>query len=206
MNIRPLLIEFTGTPEAGKTTTLRMLQDSLIAEGLKVEIIRESAEIVPAEIPKGDFDYTRYTRFVTLSKIIHAKHTDNDIILIDRGYWDGQLFAYHQFANNECTKQQLDDFLNVFSDITLSPDLLIAFFCDAKVALERRGGPGHVVTEDFINNYNMIMSTFISKIVSTPYSTIDTSFLSITEVVQQMKKRIYSCFVDYFAQNFKNVL
>lgn len=97
MNIRPLLIEFTGTPEAGKTTTLRMLQDSLIAEGLKVEIIRESAEIVPAEIPKGDFDYTRY-------------------------------------------------------------------------------------------------------------STIDTSFLSITEVVQQMKKRIYSCFVDYFAQNFKNVL
>lgn len=200
MNMQPLFIEFTGTPEAGKTTTIRILQEHLIKQGLKVDIIRESAEIVPTEIPKNQFDYTRYTRLITLSEIIKAKYSNNDIVLIDRGYWDGQFFGYKHLGDGQCNRSQLEDFLKLFSDISLAPDLLIAFFCSPTVALERRGGPGHIVTETFLKKYNSLMSDFLKSHVSTPYTRMDTSYMQIEDVVTCINSAISIC----LASNVKN--
>ena len=50
---KPLLVEFTGTPEAGKTTTISIIYKQLISMGYKVRIYPESAEITPGFIPKG---------------------------------------------------------------------------------------------------------------------------------------------------------
>lgn len=45
--MRPFIVEFVGTPEAGKTTSVKMLRRSLEEKGYKVGLVRESAEIVP---------------------------------------------------------------------------------------------------------------------------------------------------------------
>lgn len=196
MNMQPLFIEFTGTPEAGKTTTIRMLQERLSSKGFKVEIIRESAEIVPSEIPKTSFDYTRYGRLLTLSKIIQAKYSTSDIILIDRGYWDGQFFGYKSFSDGQCTSTELCNFLKLFSDISMAPHLLIAYFCTPQVALKRRGGPGHIVTKDFVINYNSLMKNFLKTHVTTPFTCIDTSHLEIEDVVLYTENAISICFAN----------
>jgi len=44
--MRPFIVEFLGTPEAGKTTSVKMLRRSLEEKGYKVGLVRESAEIV----------------------------------------------------------------------------------------------------------------------------------------------------------------
>lgn len=41
--MRPFIVEFLGTPEAGKTTSVKMLRRSLEEKGYKVGLVRESA-------------------------------------------------------------------------------------------------------------------------------------------------------------------
>lgn len=51
--MRPFIVEFLGTPEAGKTTSVKMLRRSLEEKGYKVGLVRESAEIVPDMFKTG---------------------------------------------------------------------------------------------------------------------------------------------------------
>ena len=48
----PIIIEFTGLPNSGKTTFIYNLSKTLEESGLKVKIMQEDAELVPKEIPK----------------------------------------------------------------------------------------------------------------------------------------------------------
>ena len=52
---RPFMVEFSGTPEAGKTTSILTVSKMLENAGYTTEILRESAESLPDEIPKGTF-------------------------------------------------------------------------------------------------------------------------------------------------------
>ena len=52
MNKRPLVIEFTGLPNSGKTTLIHVLAEKLQEDGYKVKIMQEDAELVPKCIPK----------------------------------------------------------------------------------------------------------------------------------------------------------
>ena len=67
--MRPIMVEFTGTPEAGKTTVIERLQKQLEEQGFKVTVIQESAELVPPEFPKGSWDANVWMRTITHSKI-----------------------------------------------------------------------------------------------------------------------------------------
>ena len=46
---KPFMVEFTGTPEAGKTTSIRNVANKLLNEGYTVAILEESAERLPEE-------------------------------------------------------------------------------------------------------------------------------------------------------------
>ena len=47
------MVEFSGTPEAGKTSTISAVADILRNANYKVITLRESAESLPCEIAKG---------------------------------------------------------------------------------------------------------------------------------------------------------
>ena len=44
---KPFMVEFTGTPEAGKTTTIKNVANKLTNMGYRVSILQESAEKLP---------------------------------------------------------------------------------------------------------------------------------------------------------------
>ena len=62
---RPFMVEFSGTPEAGKTTTINAVADMLRKNDYKTIILKESAESLPSEIPKGTFDANMWMHFIT---------------------------------------------------------------------------------------------------------------------------------------------
>ena len=62
---KPFMVEFSGTPEAGKTTTIKKLADMLRNRNYKVMTLKESAESLPAEIPKGTFDANMWMHLIT---------------------------------------------------------------------------------------------------------------------------------------------
>ncbi len=183
--MRPIMIEFTGTPEAGKTTVIRNLQKILEEKNnLKVSIIQESAELQPEDFPKGSWDANYWMRYITCANILHSIYRPCDIVIIDRGVIDLQFFGIKFFKENNCSEEEYNSYMNMFSS-RLYPDYLIALSCTPETAISRRGGPGRIVNLDFIKEYNKILYSFF-KTVNVPKSLINTSSKTVEEVVSQI--------------------
>ena len=82
---KPFMVEFTGTPEAGKTTVITNVSNQLTALGYRVFVLKESAEKLPRQIPKGTWDANLWMHYQTMSGLLKAKYINADIVLIDRG-------------------------------------------------------------------------------------------------------------------------
>lgn len=160
---KPYMVEFTGTPEAGKTTTIKIVADKLAEQGYNVVVLQESAERLPNEIPKGIWDANLWMHYQTISGILRARYITTDIILIDRGLVDsnfyGKKFLWEGIINNE----QYEKFRKQFID-ELFPDFLIALTVSPEIAIKRRGGAGRLVNEGYIRNYNKFFMRYYEEI------------------------------------------
>lgn len=188
--MRPIMVEFTGTPEAGKTTVIKRLQKQLEEQGFKVTVIQESAELVPPELPKGSWDANVWMRYNTCSKLLHAIYMPVHIILVDRGSIDHQFFGLRFFKRGMCSLDDYISYMGVFTP-NLNPDFLITLVTEPEVSLERRGGPGRLVNLDFLKEYNNLLYDFYETI-TVPKTLIETSNLSIDDVTSQVYEIIYS--------------
>ena len=186
---RPFLVEFLGTPEAGKTTTIKLLRNSLVSLGYNVDIIRESAEIVPSYFGKGSLDAHFWMRLTTARSILEALQGNADIVLLDRGtldtiFWDYLFFKEHRL--DESTRKHVDDF---FTDIGLFPNLCIILHIPPELSIQRRGGEGRIVTKKFVEEFNDTLFEFASQI-DQPQISIDTSSKPPDEIAQTLLKEI----------------
>jgi len=188
--MRPIMVEFTGTPEAGKTTVIKRLQKKLKEQGFKATVIQESAELVPPEFPKGTWDAHVWMRTITSSKIRHSLYLDTDIVLIDRGAIDAKLMGLKCLNSKQCS---IEDFISYMSMFTpkLDPHYLIVLVANPETALLRRGGPGRIVNLDYVKEYNKLLYDFYETI-TVPKTLIETSLLSIDDVNSQVYEIINS--------------
>lgn len=155
--MRPLMVEFTGTPEAGKTTVIGKLKVELESRGYKVSVVQESAELLPSEFPKGSWDAYLWMKYTTYANLLHSFYMPCDIILIDRGIIDTYFFGLKFLNANACTFEQFSkSFDTAFA--YLNPDYVITLVSDADTSLVRRGGPGRVVNRKFLEEYNFVNS------------------------------------------------
>lgn len=101
---KPFMVEFTGTPEAGKTTSIRNVANKLLNEGYTVAILEESAERLPEEIPKGTWDANLWMHYQTQAGILRATYLEANVVLIDRGLIDSNFYGRKFLWENVCTK------------------------------------------------------------------------------------------------------
>ena len=94
LNSRPFIVEFSGTPEAGKTTTIGTVANMLRNKGYKVITLRESAEMLPEEIAKGTFEGNLWMHMITQSELLRASYSKSDIVLADRGIIDSYFYGW----------------------------------------------------------------------------------------------------------------
>lgn len=89
---KPVVVEFAGTPKAGKTTTLATLSGFLKRCGFKVEVIIERASVCPIRDKKhGNFNI--WTACTTLTQVLEKTQSpprpdDPDVVILDRGLFD----------------------------------------------------------------------------------------------------------------------
>ena len=135
MSIRPLTIEFTGLPNAGKTTLIHNLQKSLSAKGFSVKVMQEDAELVPSVIPKLTWVRNVWITFGQLQTLLECNYSDCDIILLDRGYYDALFWAKFLYLQKVCTQSESETIINILdmtnSSFKLKPDFL--FVIDVSV-------------------------------------------------------------------------
>lgn len=89
---KTIVIEFAGTPKAGKTTTLNQINAFLKRCGFKVEIVVERASVCPIK-DKKHVNFNIWTACTTLSQLLEKTQTpprpeDPQVLILDRGIFD----------------------------------------------------------------------------------------------------------------------
>ena len=166
----PFMVEFTGTPEAGKTTCILEVKRRLEAKKLKVSFVGESAEIIPENIyEKGSFEAHLAMRLTTVLSILKTSLKEKcDILLIDRGIVDGIFFTRKFIEDNPKWTKECNGLISMLDSFDfLLPNISLIFYCSVDEVLRRRGGEGRLVTREFIENYNKMLqeTTFSPYIV-----------------------------------------
>lgn len=177
---RPFMVEFTGTPEAGKTTSIRNVANKLLNEGYTVAILEESAEKLPEEIPKGTWDANLWMHYQTQAGILRAAYLKVDLVLIDRGLIDSNFYGKKFFWENVASEEQYQNFRKKFMD-ELLPDFLMALVVQPQIAIQRRGGAGRLVNEEYIKAYNRLFMKYYDEI-ECPKALIDTARFDVYQM------------------------
>ncbi len=192
MNMRnPFCIEFTGTPNSGKTTLISILASSLMDAGYKVEVKREDAEIVPTCIPKKTYERNLWITNGQLQSLIEAKHSLADVVIFDRGFFDAKFWANLLVVQNVCSKNEskiITDFLDSLDELyKFQPDYLFYIDVSAETSVKRRQltysvDKGSIIfsNNNFISFYQNEFNKFYESL-DVPKFYLDTSNLTLSQ-------------------------
>jgi len=137
---RPFMIEFTGPPSSGKTTTIRELYDFLRPLGFVVWRPQEGAEYIQ-NIPRTTPEYNVATGLYALDKLIHESFGHKyDIILFDRALYDAYCWMEYWAQKNQLTPGDRFIWQSFFTSrqFTEKLDLVYFMICDSEVAMKRQ--------------------------------------------------------------------
>ena len=187
---KPFMVEFSGTPEAGKTTAINAVVNMLERDGYKTIILEESAGKLPVEIPKGIFDANLWMHFITQAGVLKATYSQAEIVLIDRGIIDSKFYAWKFFHENEASVKEYEYFKKTcLSEV--NPDLLLGLIVSPSTALKRRGAEGKIVKEEYIKKYNKYFCDFFND------TTLRKSLIRTDELqISEMNELIYKIISD----------
>lgn len=181
---KPFMVEFSGTPEAGKTTTINTVANIMRNANHRVIVLRESAESLPDEIAKGTFQANMWMHFITQAGLLKAVHADADIALIDRGIVDSEFYGQKFLLEGGCSKDEYEEFERTFLQC-LKPDLFITLMVTPEEAIKRRGGEGRLVNREYVRKYNEAYLKYF-RTVQYPKELINTEMKEPCEVSKQV--------------------
>ena len=195
--MRPFIVEFLGVPESGKTTSIKLIKDLLENEGLKVSVVRESAEMISANIPKGSWESNLWMRLNTLAMILEASYTNtNDLILVDRGNVDASFWGKLYYNEGKCSELRYSVLkkMGCLSE-RFNSDFVIVLTVDVEEAIRRRGGEGRIVTRKWLEKFKAQLEEFCDEIKGKII--INTTRSCQTELVDKLKKIILDEYNKY---------
>lgn len=185
---KPFIVEFTGTPEAGKTTVINALCKNLTTLGYNIKLYPESSENTPKFFPKNCIEANLWRNFDTFKHVVEAPYlSEYDIIIFDRGAIDRMFWVYLDSIYDFDIAVKSSSFITIIKDY--KPNLLISFHVSPEESIKRRGGEGRLVTKDFLMEYNRLLDVFINSLRINKVI-VSTDNLAIDEVVFTVKNFI----------------
>lgn len=102
---RAYVVELTGTPKAGKTTSLGILHAFFKACGYRVQLQKERAGDCPLPM-KGHFFFNAWTTSTMLAEVVAAVETNVDLILLDRAFFDALIWLELQLRRGQVSEDE----------------------------------------------------------------------------------------------------
>ncbi len=193
---RPIVIEFSGLPNSGKTTLLWKLRKLCNENGIKAAFMQEPAELLPQTIPKGTLEQGLWISLETLQRGLELKFmSDVDYIFLDRGFYN-QLFWSILYSEKDAEYSAcMVDTANVLGEMFhLEPDYLYVIDVSVEESIRRRmatsSGGVTFSKKDFLVNYKSSFEKFTEGIDSKLY--IDTTNMTKDEVAEAVFAKIMS--------------
>lgn len=192
---RPVIIELTGLPAAGKTSAAQLLTSRLQARGVSCEMIDEAAEHNPLQDQKCEWPFNVWSSCRTLMDLLEAKAaTRADVIVVDRGLVDAQCWMLWFRLRREIdddTYSAMRDFLRApmwARDTSVVVELKVRF----DTALRRRHGDTGRIFNPV--NFSTLSQAYESTVLDghsrhpeTALAHIETDHLSLSAVATEIE-------------------
>jgi predicted NUDIX family phosphoesterase len=167
---RPLIIEFSGAPKAGKTRSISVLELFLKRNGIKVETFTERASIAPIK-SKGHLNFNVWVSCASLQGMLEALYRDIDVFILDRGIfdalvWNEWLERTGKISHSEAT--HVADFF-AMDRWTELVDLIFVLICDSEISIQREYADqlttkrGTIMSEDTLNQFRQSVDTTLER-------------------------------------------
>jgi len=170
---RPIVIEFCGTPKAGKSSCVSSLNLFLKRNGFKTKVLAERASVCPIQ-DKYNPSFNLWNFFSSSAELLEnfvEKAKEIDVILCDRSIFDSlcwfQWFQQYDHINDE-------DFNVIETFLTMNRframfDLIYVFKTSPTVALDREYANlltrknGSIMNDNVLLEYNTCLDTAKQK-------------------------------------------
>ena len=136
---RPLIIEFSGLPKAGKTRTISILELFLKRNGFKVDVFIERASIAPIRT-KGHLNFNTWVSCASLQGMLEAlSKPELDVFILDRGVFDALVWTHWLSQTGKITGDEEEACNRFFamSRWTDLVDLVFVMTCDPQTSISR---------------------------------------------------------------------
>jgi predicted NUDIX family phosphoesterase len=135
---RPLIVEFSGSPKAGKTRSISGLELFLKRNGIKAEVFTERASIAPIK-SKGHLNFNVWVSCASLQGMLEALYRDLDVFILDRGVFDALVWNEWLEMTGKITKEEATQVAEFFTmdRWTDLVDLIFVVTCEPKTSIER---------------------------------------------------------------------
>src|SRR5580698_6935216 len=102
---RPMIIEFSGAPKAGKTRSISVLELFLKRNGITVEVFTERASVSPIK-SKGHLNFNVWVSCASLQGMLEALYRDIDVFILDRGIFDALVWNRFLETTGKITREE----------------------------------------------------------------------------------------------------
>lgn len=136
---RPLIIEFSGSPKAGKTRAISVLNLFLRRNGINVEAFTERAAVAPIKT-KGHIYFNVWVSCASLQGMLESLYKPAiDIFILDRGMFDALVWTTWLELTGKITHEEAQatqSFFTMDRWIRLT-DLVCVMTCSPAKSIER---------------------------------------------------------------------
>jgi hypothetical protein len=156
---RAFVIEFAGTPKAGKSTSVEAIRHFFTRHDFRVHVLIERASVCPIPM-KGHLFFNTWCAGTMLADLIANVDTATDIIILDRGIFDALVWLTLQRQRHELTAdeaQVIEAFLLLDRWRSLI-DLAVVMSVPADEAMARENSqrispkPGSIMNPEVLGN------------------------------------------------------
>ncbi len=160
---RPIIIEFSGSPKAGKTSCINSLELFLKRNKFSVKVIQERASICPVSDKQSPM-FNLWTSCMSLSGLIGTledKTNSVDVLILDRGIFDSLCWFEWLSSTNKMEESQKDiiEHFLLMEELIKSIDIVFAFCVEPEISIER----------EYANLLTDKMGTIMNKTVLKEY-------------------------------------
>ena len=222
---KPFVIEFSGTPRTGKTTTINNLYDFFKKGGFNVSIIEEFTtskyykEQIKDELDKMNLaDRNLAIAEYVYEQLKEALTSGKEIILIDRSINDRQIWNYRRYLKKDMSEKQYKVATERYSKISKELiDFLIITYAEPLTSLKRDYNSSLALEKrNFLNipnleEYNSALKDLeeLFKESVENYILLDTTSMNMNDVsikvasqiMFAMRKKYIECFKEKYILN-----
>lgn len=171
---RPIVIEFSGAPKSGKTSSISSLMQFLKRNEFKVAVIQESASMCPVK-DKHSPMFNLWTACDTIKSLIgvlESERTQYDVVIIDRGIFDSMCWFQWMLDSKRMDhemKENLDRFLSM-QELMSYIDIVFVYMARPDISIEREYAslltdiPGSIMNETILGEYLSAVRSTVSSV------------------------------------------